>query len=124
MRTPPSTLRPEQRYEADANGCWLWTGPVDKKTGYGRHGSRTAHSLVFEVFRGKPAPGMELDHTCRNRRCVNPDHLEPVTRAENVRRAARAKLSCPAGHPYDGTNTYVDPSGARQCRTCRRSRRT
>ena len=72
----------------DANGCWLWTGAL--LDGYGivkvGGGVRRAHRVVFEFERGPIPDGLELDHLCRVRRCVNPDHLEPVTKAENIRR--------------------------------------
>lgn len=74
--------------------CWIWTGAV-ANSGYGRigeAGSRTlqAHRASYEAFRGTIPAGLHIDHLCRNRLCVNPDHLEPVTPSENNRRAAAA----------------------------------
>jgi len=109
-------------------GCWDWTGSHNPK-GYGsfnvNKGHRPAHRLAYEIMRGPIPEGLTLDHLCRNRGCVNPAHLEPVTNRENVLRgigptakAARA-THCPSGHPYDEANTYVSPStGWRRCRTC------
>lgn len=74
----------------DVDGdCWLWTGNVNHQ-GYGRYGKRAryAHQVVRELL-GVPVPhGLEPDHLCRRRRCVNPDHTEPVTHAENIARGA------------------------------------
>lgn len=71
--------------------CWVWTGQLNNK-GYGlasvRNRKRAAHLVLWELLVGPVPPGLELDHLCRVRRCVNPDHLEPVTRSENQRRAA------------------------------------
>lgn len=113
-------------------GCWLWQGRVDESgrgAGYGRVGrAGRAHVLVYTFLVGPVARGLELDHRCHVRRCVNPDHLEPVTHRENM---ARNRLPfCRRGHPLAGDN--AEPSGSRNssgertgrtCRTCRRDRR-
>lgn len=69
--------------------CWLWTGPLNH-SGYGTASGQGAHRVVFQRLVGTVASGLELDHLCRVRNCVRPDHLEPVTRSENVRRAHAA----------------------------------
>lgn len=116
------------RYRVDDNECWLWTGNLSSQ-GYGRapSGQRGkhlfAHRVMYEAHVGRIPQGMELDHLCRVRACVNPDHLEPVTHAENVRRGQsgqkwREKTHCPSGHPYDEANTKWY-QGRRYCRACR-----
>jgi len=81
-----------------ATGCWLWIGAL-ADNGYGVAGipgtsrARVAHLQSFVRSRGAVPAGLELDHTCRRRYCVNPDHLEPVTRTINVRRGAKTKLN-------------------------------
>jgi hypothetical protein len=70
--------------------CWLWTGPLNH-SGYGANGGKAAHRVVYLRLVGPIAAGMELDHLCRVRHCVRPDHLEPVTHSENVRRAHAAR---------------------------------
>ena len=118
------------RIVVDENGCWLWQGYVSRQ-GYGQmkvdHRHWKAHRFAYVVWRGPIAEGLEIDHLCRVRRCVNPDHLEPVTHRENVRRGdlslanARrhlAKTHCVHGHSYG--NAIVRPNGARQCRECKR----
>lgn len=100
--------------------CWLWTGPVHKR--YGKASGTTAHRHVWlAVGRTIPA-GLELDHLCRKPLCVNPNHLEPVTRAENARRRSLAIVACINGHDYTPENTYIRPDGNRDCRACIRSR--
>ena len=80
----------------ESTGCWNWNGFVNEQ-GYGQRSRRgttvKAHRLFYVAKFGDVPDGMMLDHLCRNRRCVNPDHLEPVSNAENVRRGNSAKLS-------------------------------
>lgn len=111
--------------------CWEWTGSL-RPDGYGRiyFGGRDsgrvwrAHRLVYEVLVGPIPDGMTLDHLCRNRRCVNPDHLEPVPNRENVLRGIgitaenKRKTHCVRGHEFTPDNTYAHGS-KRHCRTCR-----
>lgn len=99
FRTPrPSAIsRFLASIEVDAAGCWLWTGSLIKGTGYAdfkrAHLCRNGHQYAYLTFVGPIPTGLELDHLCRVRRCVNPVHLEPVTRLMNVRRGAATKLS-------------------------------
>lgn len=106
--------------------CWEWTGKLDRD-GYpivwrGKLPDR-AHRYVYECERGAIPEGMALDHMCRNRKCVAPHHLEPVTRSENERRKSwryRAKrVSCPVGHPM-ALHGVVTPNGGKVCRECNR----
>jgi len=110
--------------------CWLWTAWIERN-GYGRfwldgrqHG---AHRVAYELYVGPIPVGLEIDHLCRVRHCVNPDHLEAVTASENARRMAALRTpyqalreKCRNGHPYDAENTITTPSG-RMCRTCKRA---
>ena len=119
--------------KVDKSGdCWQWLGGFDRH-GYGRHwhteqGDRRAHRLAYELVKGSIPDGLTLDHLCRNKWCVNPDHLEAVTAGVNVLRgdtpAARnaAKRECWAGHPFDERNTHVRADGRRECRACMRDR--
>lgn len=76
----------------DASGdCWEWTAHV-QENGYGRWQNEWAHRKVWEFLVGPIPKGLDVDHLCMNKRCVNPDHLEPVTRAENMRRVSPEKL--------------------------------
>jgi hypothetical protein len=89
---------PITAYRVDEEtGCWLWTGTISAQNGYGhvkrRGTTRGAHVAVYEEHRGEVPDGLHLDHLCRVRHCVNPDHLEPVTPAENVRRSSTPKLT-------------------------------
>jgi len=74
------------------------------------------------VLRGEIPEGVHLHHTCKNRACVNPWHLEPLTAADHVREHAAAKTHCPQGHPYEGDNLRINTAGARVCRECQRQR--
>lgn len=106
------------------SGCWEWIG-ARTPLGYGRVGTLDyAHRKYYERAHGAIPDGMDLDHLCRNPSCVRPDHLEPVTRGENLRRGATLvaintkKTHCPKGHPYSPDNTYRRANGNRHCRTC------
>jgi hypothetical protein len=108
----------------DTFGCWLWVGYIDRD-GYGtlwRGKSPTqAHRAVYRELIGEIADGMRLDHLCRRRNCVRPDHLEPVTESENQRRRTwRARVRqprCRAGHDLR-VHVMVTPEGGRLCRLC------
>lgn len=112
-------------------GCWLWTAALQNK-GYGRVriGDREflAHRAAYLLYVGPIPEGLTLDHLCRTPRCVNPEHLEPVTQRENNLRGTGAsavnavKTHCLRGHEFTSENTYVRPGGQRMCRVCRRIR--
>lgn len=111
--------------EPGPDGCWLWQGARDVD-GYGllRSGRpmRRAHRFAYEAVIGPIPKGLQLDHLCRVRNCVNPAHLEPVTGRENLRREAAARparTTCKHGHLLTEENTYLH-NGVRSCRTCRR----
>lgn len=101
--------------------CWLWKGGRDRR-GYGRFGGRIAHRVVYSALVGPIPEGLELDHLCLVIACVNPAHLEPVTPAENMRRRYATYTRCVNGHAYTAANTYIRPSGHRDCRVCVRER--
>lgn len=111
-------------------GCWEWTASL-QGGGYGQFwldGSNAlAHRVSYQTTVGAVPAGLQLDHLCRNRKCVRPDHLEPVTPSENTHRgdthAARnaAKTHCPAGHSYT-EHGRQRPDGRRECVTCKRER--
>ena len=124
-------LKPEiERFWAKVkvveSGCWEWQGHLNR--GYGRlRGDKKdilAHRYAYQLIKGSIPEDLTLDHLCRNRSCVNPDHLEIVTMRENILRGdsfsakhAR-KTHCPEGHPYDLFNTRYNLLGARECRIC------
>jgi hypothetical protein len=114
------------------SGCWLWLSTCSDGYGQIRKDGKyvQAHRVAYELIRGPIPIGLELDHLCRVRCCVNPFHLEAVTHPENLRRSPlvgkhqnrsnqnRNKTHCPYGHPLDGTNKRGD----RYCRECNRHR--
>lgn len=126
MREADARLLPKIAQAAD--GCWRWVAAIDQY-GYGRFRQRDrnalAHRVVYELLVGSIAVDLTLDHRCRNRWCVNPAHLEPVSLAENIRRgtgvgvANATKTHCKHGHELTPENIYWK-QGKRACRECGR----
>lgn len=105
--------------------CWEFLKNGDERFVYGtflNNGTTyIAHRFSYELEHGAIPEGLEIDHLCRNKACVNPNHLEAVTHAENIKRAPYfQRTHCIHGHPFKGDNLYVNPRGHRECRTCRR----
>jgi hypothetical protein len=134
VRTQPyvaAFLRLVVNAERASGGCVLWKSSVSKD-GYGMVGIRLngkrlndyAHRVSYEIHKGGIPEGLVIDHKCRNRRCVNPDHLEAVTNKINILRGtspaafAAARNCCIHGHEYTFENTYFYKDGSRACRKC------
>jgi hypothetical protein len=123
--------RPEQR--GYATECWVWKSTMGAN-GYGRFQitrkpfikESIAHRASYMIFKGPIPEGMDIDHVCRNRDCVNPGHLRILSHRENVLSGRtfaannRAKTHCPSGHEYSTENTYLF-RGMRMCKECRRA---
>lgn len=131
---PAKERRGGEAYLEESTGppdmCWPWTGPVSAH-GYGiaalASGRTYAHRVAYERAHGPIPDGLDVDHLCRVRSCVNPDHLEAVTRAENLRRAVpyRTPQTTRLGRntcTHGDQDVYLDPDGKRVCRPCRRER--
>lgn len=141
---PTRSLRErfEDKYTPEPNtGCWLWTAYC-RTDGYGEinrgrqgEGTALAHRVSYEIHVGEIPEDLEIDHLCRVRSCVNPSHLEPVTRYVNIMRGdnpgvqvkrAQATTHCPQGHEYTTENTHIARTARgytnRMCRTCQRER--
>lgn len=137
--TPP-IVRFRTMYVEDESGCWLWIGSLNAG-GYGQFNNGQtivkAYRWSYEHHVGPVPEGLDLDHLCRVRHCVNPAHLEPVTRLENILRGVgpagskarfAAQTHCRRGHEYTEENTYVKKQKGgkypnRICRTCQRDRK-
>lgn len=119
------------RYVEKTDTCWLWTAGRNIG-GYGVMGNMPgrrpftcqAHRVSYEIHKGPIPAELTIDHLCRVRHCVNPEHLEAVTFAENVRRGISPpaqngrKTHCVHGHEFTAENTYIRPDGDRGCRAC------
>lgn len=128
----------EARYVPEPNsGCWLWLGGLaggGYATMWGGRSMIRAGRWAYQTFVGPIPYGLELDHKCRVRCCVNPAHLEPVTHTENVRRGDAGKVNrarqlgkhrCDKGHLFTPENIYRSPKkGTRECRICRNAAAT
>lgn len=127
----------EQKYIPEPNsGCWLWVG-ADKGDGYGSFRSDSGrhqgpHRWIMEQVHGHIPSDRVIDHKCRVRSCVNPDHLRIVTQSQNMLLAApfgtlgaanKRKTHCPNGHEYSGSNLLVEGgrNASRKCRICTRA---
>jgi hypothetical protein len=138
---PTTRERFDSKVVKATSGCWEWTGAHFQATGYavftmrssdGKWRPYTGHSIAYRLYVGDVPDGMWLDHLCRNRGCVNPAHLEPVTPQDNVLRGySPAPVSvranrCHRGHEFTPENTYTKtkPNGRtkRECRQCQRMR--
>lgn len=122
---------PVSRYRPDLGPCWIWTTATFGKDGYGAFwldgSQRRAHRIAYAWLVGPIPDSLELDHLCRVPRCVNPQHLEPVTAKVNNHRGMSPaalnlrKTHCKRDHPYDEENTRINKRGSRVCRTCERA---
>lgn len=133
-RGTPLKQRIRDRISIDnETGCWLWTGPL-QPNGYAMMGigraRRYVHRLAYSEWVGPIPAGLDMDHLCRVRKCCNPEHLQPVSRAENIRRGEGpailakingAKTMCTNGHEFTEENTILRRGGGRKCRACSRS---
>lgn len=116
------------------NGCWLWRGAT-KPNGYGFFLTgrkpfkkpNNAHRWIYEFFNGPIQDGLVIDHLCRTRNCVNPNHMEPVTMRENLMRGLSPsslnakKQTCPNGHPLVPIPDHCNTNSRRHCPICERT---
>lgn len=126
--TRPAHVTDSQRFFSKVNKtdtCWRWVGAI-KSNGYGVFacGGRQvhAHRWSYEAEFGPITDGLVVDHICRQRDCVKPDHLEQVTQRENMIRSLPFRpeppAACPSGHLFTPENTKIGSNGARRCRIC------
>lgn len=125
---PTILERLTSRIDIDDRGCWNWRGATNSN-GYGCIGAQgkvqLTHRVSYELHVGPISDGLQIDHLCRNRICINPAHLDPVTAAEHAKRSLRARAThCINGHLLEGDNLHLrtreNGQVHRGCKTCRR----
>jgi len=130
LRVSPSWVEDRVEKIPEA-GCWIWTRTTNRG-GYGQYSTdgRTylAHRLTYETLVSAIPDGLVIDHLCRTPSCVNPDHLEPVTTKENLRRGVGVngvnsrKTLCHKGHPLELQSAVNGNRGWRYCPKCKREK--
>lgn len=118
----------------DENGCWIWTGPLHERK-YGSimlrpYEQHRINRVSLKLFKPDEfVPGCDALHKCQSDFCIHPDHLYWGTNSDNMKDAVRdgthrqtRKTHCPQGHPYSGSNLFIDKSKRRRCRTCSRQK--
>jgi hypothetical protein len=132
IRNKPHTIESlKERTVVNDCGCWIWQG-TKRSNGYGvtvyKGTQTTTHRVMYQICKGVLlAKDIEIDHTCNNRDCINPDHLEAVSHAENMSRGAKRRTTCRNGHEWNDKNTYTSEVKRKQggtriqryCRLCR-----
>lgn len=128
-RTMKKTIEHHIKTIKKIDGCWIWQGSVDSK-GYGQLMSNgivwRAHRFFYTNLVGEIPVDYQIDHLCKKKLCVNPEHLEAVTQTENIERSGawnynKAKTHCPQGHEYTSENTLFRQN-KRTCKTCKKNR--
>jgi hypothetical protein len=127
-RNKPHTVQSLLELTSPDGECLVWRSTT-RSNGYGvttfMGKQTTTHRVMYQLFHNCEVPtDMEIDHTCNNRACINPDHLEMVSHAENMRRGLERRTHCKAGHEWNEENTYLavvtrKQGGTRTQRYCR-----
>jgi hypothetical protein len=127
MARPSNTIQTILLYanKQDDAPCWIWWGAT-LSNGYPKvtmnYRTCLVHRVVYEHYKGSIPEGLQIDHICKNKLCVNPEHLEAVTCLENMRRRYANYTHCVNGHELSGENVYIAPyTGKRDCKVCRKA---